>query len=257
MDPIERLSDLEDLIYQHMKGNDVLKISEVSRYWYKSSGRSKVCMKKINLNFMVSSPFEPSESAIQSVLGSKRRYTHLIFSRPFFWNNPNCLKVLNKFEVIELKVSWAVGKIVDDMFKQPVAFPQLKFLGVGHHVSLKLMESLFYQSKLSSLHVTQSTPKILNMALKVSTLKRLKIDEMIQDSFLYSPQFLTINSSIEVLSLKGSLGFKTLSLLSCTPNLKQLFLSGPDFNQTQQFVQQCYGMNLLSNVIEVTHVHRN
>lgn len=257
MDPIRRLSGLEDLIYQHMEGSEVLKMSKVSRSWYQSIGRSEVCMEKIDLAFVVASPFEPSTSVIQSVLASKRRYTHLSFSRPFFCNNPMCLKVLEKFagDVQELKISWAVGTIVDEMFKEPVAFPQLKFLEVGYHVSLKLMESLFYQSQLTSLHITQSTPKILNMALKVPTLKRLKIDVMIQDRFYYSPQFLTPNLSIEVLSVKGDLGYKTLSLLTCTPNLKKLSLSGCGYDQTLQFVQHCFGSNILSNDVEVTYIH--
>jgi hypothetical protein len=238
LDPLERLCDVYELIFQHLNGEEVKKASEVSSTWYKKIGSSRTCMNKIILKFVIVSTASPSLEEINAILASQRKYANFEFSRPFFCNDKKSTKALKKFSdsVVNLKLSWAVGSVIDGIFDEPVAFPQLKTLIIGRDVSVKLMENLFTKSKLEQLALITITPKLLQMVLAIPTLRSLQVLRAEGPTHSYQHATFPDNSPIIVLTIKGGFSTKLKFVLALLRNLKKLYYSGRDIQAVNQFL---------------------
>lgn len=256
LDPFERLSDVHDLIYQHLSGKEVKKVSKVSSNWYNNIGSSIICMKKIVLKFLIVSHVDPSPAEINAILASQRRYVNFEFSRPFFCNDPRSAESLKKFSssIVDLKLSWAVGSVVDRIFDEPVAFPQLKSLEIGSDVSVKLMEKLFTKSQLKTLTLITITPQILHMVLAIPTLTAFKVLDLVGPVHYFQTATFPKSPSIRALTINGGLSIKLKILLHYLPNLELLYYSGRDIQEMAQYLEVVSSKGIHRKSIELIQV---
>lgn len=141
-DPFRNLFDVDQLIYQHFSGKDVIVASLVSTNWYESIGNSSISMKKITLNLTAHSSQRPSVLEIKGLLQSKRKYAYIIFSSPWVRSIKNRIKILTRF------ASSIVGLIIFQMSQfrdllpplNSQTFPKLESLKFYEIVSFKLLQ---------------------------------------------------------------------------------------------------------------------
>lgn len=182
MDPFEKLFDVDNLIYQHLSGKDVLKLSEVSPAWYVGIGSSSVCMNKIIFNFFLKkgSPItNPTE-----LIRSKRHYANVVIK----WENagmtfPNRTKVIEKFAS---SVTYLEIQAMSNLKWKPVCFPKLKTLrfeiwidSTFERLSPSFME-VIGQCTLENLILNGilSAENIFDLVLKqLKSLKMLSLDD--------------------------------------------------------------------------------
>lgn len=172
MDPLESLpSDVHYLVYQHFNFKEILQeISQVSKLWYDSAGRSNYCMKKIKLSLKygkhsVGSMQEQTEEILGVMQNTNRLYQNISIDCRYitklsseFWK---LLEVL-KSSVTELKIK---SIRLDDL--TPLYFSKLK--------ALKLM------------YVPSNIRDVLLSSTSSLTQLKLEIDSPLQWSKLSKP----------------------------------------------------------------------
>jgi hypothetical protein len=223
LDPLERIhSDLHNLIFQHLKGKEVKKLSEVVTDWYLKLGSSKVAMSKIQLSLAVL-----SKKSDEALFTSQRRYSNFDF---LCHNNAvqrfNILKAFaESLEHLEVKqVVKNFHELVPDA--NSIEFPKLKSLMVAANRrtkgQLKFAQMILDKSnkeEFRTIHIANYTPNILKMVFEMPKLKYLGID------FLYkSPinnQKLPVNESVTAAAI-NSFDPNLKGMIDLLPNIEEI-----------------------------------
>lgn len=181
---------VHDLIYQHLKGRDVLKVFGVSPTWNEVAATSKQLMSQVRFRFFEISESVPSESDITSLLNSDRVYQNIVAMFRFSTDAARKVKLLHRFssELVDLEVDCFKDKIVRS-FPATMSFPKLKTLKVNNspEINLKLLNAT---SGLKKLSINMKMGNDLVRCLKKqSHLKELELRGDRNDFFtLYSLQ---------------------------------------------------------------------
>lgn len=212
-------------------------------------GNSEVCMQKIKLKFVVRPSWEQELEEIEAILKSQRKYTNIEFSRVHFSNTPKSVYVLKKFasSVRRLKVWWAVGSVVDGIFKEQVDFPNLVNLEVKDNVSLLFLHNLLTNSTLENLNVQTMTPEILCMAMMSSSLKCIRIEKFIQPRLSYEIMPFIQSQSIEEAVLMGTMEH-IAKVIEFMPNLKHLHLVYLDQGLLQKITRTLLKLQTVTSI---------
>jgi hypothetical protein len=226
LDPLERIHlDLHDFIFQHFKGKEVKKVSEVATNWYLNLGSSQVAMSKIQLS--LASITKKSDEALFT---SQRRYSNFVFvcaQKATAVRRFNILKAFaDSLEHLEIKqVTNDFHKTVSDF--NSVEFPKLKSLKLAKNdgytrSQLKLFQMLLdkrNKEEFRKIHLTHYTPELLKMVLKMPKLKYLAVAHSWKCSI--ENLELPVNESVTAAVFDG-FNQNMKRLINCLPNLEEV-----------------------------------
>jgi hypothetical protein len=165
-DPLKNIHfDVQDLVFQHLSGEEVKEISKVSSTWYEVLGNSKMCMKKLVLVMKMSS--KKARSSLRGI-SSKRKYIHMKYDSGNDMKNNDLPRNLIEYSSMRSEL--------------------LKFLDLQskslQHIAISTTDPLIVQNVLSM-------PKIKCVELNVENLETMKS--------------LRQNKSIEMAKIEGKL----------------------------------------------------
>jgi hypothetical protein len=228
LDPLEQIhSDLHNLIFQHFKGKDVMKLSKVATNWYLILGKSQIAMSKIQLSFVV----RPKTRQVgDALLTSQRRYSNIVFLCHL---KSNAMQRFNNLKAFADSIEHLeIGKILNDLLEMleetipdsnSIRFPKLKSLNLIGYTksSMSFAQWILDRSnkeEFRKIHLPQYFSEMIKMALQMPKLKFFGIS--------YSPNNpiyleLPVNESVTAAAFeKCDQGIKIM--MNCLPNLEEL-----------------------------------
>jgi hypothetical protein len=229
LDPLERIhSDLHNLIFQHFKGKEVLKLSKVATDWHLILGKSRVAMSKIQLS--LTAPSKKSDIG-EALLTSERRYSRCVFlcyHKTTAIQSFNILKAIaDSLEHLEVRqVTNDLLEMLDETVpdSKSIKFPKFKSLNlIGYTTApMRFAQWILDRSnkeEFRKIHLPQYFPEMIKMALKMPKLKYFGIS--------YSPKNPInlehpVNESVTFAVINHSNPNLEKSLIGCLPNLEEL-----------------------------------
>jgi hypothetical protein len=161
MDPFKQIhEDLHDFVFQHLTTNELLNISEVSRYWYDAIGSSSVFSSNIWVN--VDDRFaEPCKEIIEIFKNSHRNY-----------DNFKIFEVGNGLKIIlNNKRKWKRVQIGIQSFMQMIQYYELLKI-IPHIIHLEIFE-IDIQECLQESQALQNMRKLTNEKFSFPNLLKL------------------------------------------------------------------------------------
>ena len=201
--------EVSDEIITYLNANDIKEASLVSKHWYNSIGRSKICMEKLCLK----RGYFGSLQFYESVLESNRLYQNLIILTPQeeVLKNTKYLRVMrhivNKFaeSLVSIKISHDL-KLESDLPKlKELEFDTINFTG-RNFTSLIASNGLMTKAK---------------------CLEKLSVRcrDMDEKSMKYFKDFLSNNSSLKILKIPDYSLVRGLNADKLKFKLEQFYIS--------------------------------
>lgn len=120
--------NLQQLIFQHFNGTELMILSEVSKFWHERTAETEICKVQLKLDFP---SFELDELDFETINKSKRKYKKVTVDSHSI-PDATSLNVLRKFSdsVEELTIGFKSPKYVCTHESSPVLYPKLKKLEI-------------------------------------------------------------------------------------------------------------------------------
>lgn len=216
LDPLERLEEIGLLenIFQHLSGNDILRLSEVSLNWNNAIADTSSSMKKITLN-LLDKPAYPDyllTPDLAPVLNGNRRYQNMVWG--YF------------FDILEIDTGLCLLKMA----------PSLICLEVDCSASTQYISKDLFLPKLDTLIMKKNSSEVVRATEKLRklTLHNLPCDAEFLDCLneLTHLEELEVVGSLELLferNLMAEAKFKLKSFTNVDGRLIKL-RAGTEFN---------------------------
>lgn len=238
---------LYDLIFQHLSGQDVKNVFELSEAWSQAANTSKVAMSTIELNIDDSKLSLMLPTDVGLLQDTDRRYQSVRFSIKYKYNLAEKVRIIENISRSLRELHFDAADWLDVKFSPDLSFPNLKRMNVrnGNVPAVKqvLSASLKYLENLSingSIDIFRE-PILPDTKVKLTSLTLSpSMSSLVMRGQNFQAFLLSTSSTLRYLSLDSCDGITLELILTKLPvlqNLRILKFYDPDFKQLSNNVK--------------------